>query len=109
MNKIAKAISSTLMAGIMALSLAVSASAARTHYSQKLTCGAYVRQSPSNHIFYTTVNGVPVARNCTQTINVRKHTRTCTVNGGCGYSITDGGSGCFITHSKCGTRTTSLH
>lgn len=109
MNKIAKTLSSTAVAGLMALSLAVSASAACTHYSQKLTCGAYVGTSTSNHVFYTTVNGVPVARNCTQSIIGRKHTRTCTVNGGCGYSFTDGGSGCYMTHSACGTRTSSLH
>lgn len=109
MNKIAKTLSATVMAGVMALSLAVSASAACTHYNQRLTCGAYVGTNSTNHVYYTVEYGVSIPKNCTQSVIGRKHTRTCIVNGGCGYSFTDGGSGCYMTHSACGKSTEHFH
>lgn len=109
MSKIFKKIAAVAIAGIATMSLSMAASAECSHYSQRLSCGAYVGEVHQNHVYYTTVNGVQVAKNCTQKITNRRHTITCTVNGGCGYSKTDNGSACYMSHTSCGIAGKSLH
>lgn len=109
MSKFFKRITAAAIAGAAAMSISMAALAECNHYKQELSCGMYVGESHSDHYYSTTVNGVPVMKKCTQKITKRRHTITCKVNGGCGYSKTDNGSGCYLSHTSCGEAGQFLH